>query len=196
MQNLQAVPRDGEEELIRRARQGDPEAFQRLVEEHLPRLWKVAWRILRHREDTEDVMQEVFLAAYRALPGFRGDSSLSTWLHRIAVTRALNHRGAAAERIRRASEPWEGMSGEEIRSAGEASVPSPLKTLETRELLRKVARCLDKMPAAFRAALALRDVESFSYEEMAETLDIAVGTVRSRLARARMALRQCVQEES
>jgi RNA polymerase sigma-70 factor (ECF subfamily) len=195
MRNLQAVPRDEEEERIRRARQGDPEAFQSLVEEHLPRLWKVVWRILRHREDTEDVMQEVFLAAYRALPGFRGDSSLSTWLHRIAVTRALNYRDTAAEKIRRAAEPWAGTAGEEFRAGGAWNPPSPLKTLETRELLRRVARCLDKLPAAWRAALALRDVESFSYEEMAGTLGIAVGTVRSRLARARMALRQCVQEE-
>jgi RNA polymerase sigma-70 factor (ECF subfamily) len=195
MQRLKVVPPDGEEELIRRARAGDPDAFQRLVEEHLPRLWKVAWRILRHREDTEDVMQEVFLAAYRGLSGFRGESSLSTWLHRITVTRALNFRDTAAERIRRAAEPWAGAAGEEFRAGGAWTPPSPLKSLETRELARRVARCLDQLPAAWRAILALRDVESFSYEETARTLGIALGTVRSRLARARIALRECVQEE-
>ena len=189
------APPVGEEELTRQAREGDPEAFQRLVESHLPRLWKVAWRILRHREDTEDVMQEVFLTAYRSLPGFRGESSLSTWLHRITVTRALNYRDAAAERIRRASGPLVGPSGEEIHSEAAAPSSSPLKTLEAGELMRRLARCLEKLPAAWRAALALRDVESLSYEETARALGIALGTVRSRLARARMALRQCVQEE-
>jgi RNA polymerase sigma-70 factor, ECF subfamily len=193
MRNLRVVLGEGEEELVRKARKGDPEAFQRLVDEHLPRLWRVVWRILRHREDTEDVMQEVFLAAYRALPGFRGDSSLSTWLHRIAVTRALNHRGTAAERIRRASEPWEGAGGEDFRQAGGASVATPLASLEAEELLRRVTDCLERLPAAWRGILALRDVESFSYEEMSRILGIAVGTVRSRLARARLALRECVE---
>lgn len=195
MRSLRVVATDGEEDLIQRARRGDPEAFQRLVEEHLPRLWRVAWRILRHREDTEDVMQEVFLAAFRALPGFRGESSLSTWLHRIAVTRALNYRDTAAERIRQASEPWTGSAGEEFRAGGDWRAPSPLKSLESRELMRRVTRCLEKLPPAWRAILALRDVESLSYEETARTLGIALGTVRSRLARARLALRHCVQEE-
>jgi len=181
--------------MVRKARQGDPDAFRHLVEEHLPRLWKVIWRILRAREDTEDVVQEVFLAAYRALPAFRGASSVSTWLHRIAVTRALNHRDTAAERIRRASEPWEGPQGEEIRAAEGSEAATPLRLLEADELRRRVARCLDKLPVPWRAVLALRDVENLSYEEMAQALGIAVGTVRSRLARARTALRGCVREE-
>jgi RNA polymerase sigma-70 factor (ECF subfamily) len=195
MQRLKVVPAIGEEELVRRARKGDPEAFQLLVEEHLPRLWKVVWRILRHREDTEDVMQEVFLSAYRGLSAFRGESSLSTWLHRIAVTRALNYRATGAERIRRASEPWMGTAGEEIRAGGAWNPASPLKALESGELMRRVGRCLDKLPLVWRSVLALRDVENLSYEETARALGIALGTVRSRLARARMALRRCVQEE-
>ncbi|HEV8336146.1 MAG TPA: sigma-70 family RNA polymerase sigma factor [Candidatus Polarisedimenticolia bacterium] len=195
MRNLRLVSPDSEEELVRRARLGDADAFQSLVRQYLPRLWKVAWRILRHREDTEDVMQEVFLSAYRALPEFRGESSLSTWLHRIAVTRALNHRDKAAERIRRVSDPWTGFAGERFRSAEASETASPLRTLETRELMRRVSQCLEKMPMSFRAVLSLRDVETLSYEETARILGIALGTVRSRLARARLALRECVQEE-
>jgi RNA polymerase sigma-70 factor (ECF subfamily) len=195
MRNLRLVSPDSEEELVRRARRGDADAFQSLVQQYLPRLWKVAWRILRHREDTEDVMQEVFLSAYRALPEFRGESSLSTWLHRIAVTRALNHRDKAAERIRRVSDSWTGFAGERFRGVEESEAASPLRTLETRELMRRVSQCLEKMPAPWRAILSLRDVETLSYEETARILGIALGTVRSRLARARLALRQCVQEE-
>src|SRR5206468_4249295 len=74
-----------EDRMIARARQGDREAFDRLVESHLAHVWAVVWRIVRHREDAEDVVQEVFLAAFQGLPGYRGESRLSTWLHRIAV---------------------------------------------------------------------------------------------------------------
>ena len=88
---------------IERARAGDREAFERLMETHLERVWGLVWRVLRHREDTEDVVQEVFLTAWRSLPGFRGDASLATWLGRIAVTRALNHLDRGGEKVRRGS---------------------------------------------------------------------------------------------
>ncbi|MGD8377665.1 MAG: sigma-70 family RNA polymerase sigma factor, partial [Acidobacteriota bacterium] len=150
-------------------------------------------------EDTEDVVQEVFLAAHRALPAYRGESRLSTWLHRIAVNRALNFRERAAEKMRRASQSADDPPG----AAEEGTVlpfpalasdgPSPLQELEAKELRRRLADCLKKLPAAWRAALALRDGESLPYEEIARTLEIALGTVRSRLARARLALRRCVE---
>ena len=193
-----------EEGLIDRARGGDRAAFNRLVEGHLPRVWNVVWRILRHREDTEDVVQEVFLAAYRALPAFRGEARLSTWLQRIAVTRSLNHLDRSAEKIRRASRSldapqWD--DGGELRSDGPpmepiSTQPSPLQALEVNELRRRLARCMDRLPGAWRAVIALRDGESRAYEEIASTLGIALGTVRSRLARARLALRRCVGGES
>ncbi len=193
-----------ERRLVDRARGGDREAFDRLVLAHLNRVWRVVWRVLRHRQDTEDVVQEVFLAAYQALPGFRGDSRLSTWLQRIAVTRALNHLDRAAEKMRRASLPLpgaeddpDGAVGQEPAAAGVSPVtspiPSPLQALEAKELRRRLADCLARLPAAWRAAIALRDGDSRSYEEMAQVLGIALGTVRSRLARARIALRRCVE---
>lgn len=190
-----------EQDLIELARQGDRAAFDRIVEAHLPRVWGVIWRILRHREDTEDVVQEAFLAAYRALPGFRGEAELSTWLHRIAVTRALNHLDRSAEKMRRASRPIEPSAGGEEpafeRPPGEVErVPSPLAALEAKELMGRLRECLSRLPAAWRAALALRDGEEMSYEAIAVALGIALGTVRSRLARARNALRRCVEGET
>jgi len=190
--------------LVERARTGDREAFDYLVQGHLRRVWRVVWRVLRHHEDTEDVVQEVFLAAYQALPGFRGESRFSTWLQRIAVTRALNHLDRAAERMRRASVPLPGAGDEgdgvamrEPVAAGPPPVssplPSPLQALEANELRRRLADCLQHLPAAWRAAIGLRDGETRSYEEMAQVLGIALGTVRSRLARARIALRRCVE---
>jgi len=203
MESRSTAVEPGEAGLIERARGGDRAAFDTLVESHLTRVWNVVWRILRHREDTEDVVQEVFLAAYSALPGFRGEAKLSTWLQRIAVTRALNHIDRAAERVRRASRSFDespGGSEGEARGAGvvpvpESTAPSPLQVLEVNELRRRLAECLGRLPAVWRAILTLRDSEERSYEQIAASLRIALGTVRSRLARARMALRRCVEGE-
>jgi RNA polymerase sigma-70 factor (ECF subfamily) len=176
-------------DLLARARAGDRAAFDALVAEHLPQVWRVVFRVLRHHEDTEDVVQETFLTAYRGLAGFREESSLSTWLHRIAVSRALNHRQRASEKLRRASRSLD----EPDAPVAASTAPSALRTLESKELLRRLAACLDQLPPAWRAVLALRDAESLSYDEIARTLGIALGTVRSRLARARTDLKTCVE---
>jgi RNA polymerase sigma-70 factor (ECF subfamily) len=179
---------DEETELVRKAREGDRRAFDRIVENHLPQVWATVWRVLRHREDTEDVVQEVFITAHRALSGFRGDSKLSTWLHRIAVSRALNHVERAEEKLRRASDPIEPEAHD-----GPHAIGTPLAALEAKELMRRLADCLERLPGAWRAVLALRDAEDNSYERIAETLHVELGTVRSRLARARASLKNCVE---
>jgi RNA polymerase sigma-70 factor (ECF subfamily) len=181
-------PSDDESGLVRKAREGDRRAFDRLVELHLPQVWATVWRVLRHREDTEDVVQEVFVTAHRSLSGFRGDAKLSTWLHRIAVTRALNHVEKAEEKLRRASDPIDLEAFD-----GPSAIGTPLRALEAKELMRRLADCLEKLPVAWRAVLALRDAEENSYEHIAETLHVELGTVRSRLARARASLKDCVE---
>lgn len=187
---------ESEEELIGRAREGDSRAFDRLVQTHLGAVWRVVWRILRHREDTEDVVQEVFITAFQALSGYRGECRLSTWLHRIAVTRSLNHLRSRGEVLRRASRPLEVASEMTLTAPEGIEGQTPLLALEAKELLLKLASCLEQLPAIWRAAVTLRDGEEMSYEEMADVLGVAVGTVRSRLARARVALRECVRGES
>lgn len=191
-----------DDRLVGRARRGDRRAFDLLVDRHLPHVWAVVWRMLRHREDTEDVVQEVFLAAYQALPSYRGEARLSTWLHRIAVTRALNHLDRKEERMRRARRTLE---DEDARIEAGAdgpgawvlrSTPSPLEALEAGELMERLAACLARLPAAWRAVLTLRDVDARSYDEIARLAGLALGTVRSRLARARLALRRCVAGEA
>ena len=182
---------DEEPELVRKAMGGDRRAFDRLVELHLPQVWATVWRVLRHREDTEDVVQEVFVTAHRALPGFRGDAKLSTWLHRIAVTRALNHVEKAEEKLRRASDPIDLLAVDGLRAIG-----TPLGALEAKELMRRLTDCLAKLPVAWRAVLALRDAEQNSYQHIAELLQIEMGTVRSRLARARTSLKDCVERRA
>jgi RNA polymerase sigma-70 factor (ECF subfamily) len=177
--------------LLARARGGDRAAFDRLVERHLPHVWRVAYRVVRHREDAEDVVQETFLAAWRSLGEFRGDAALSTWLHRIAVTRALHHVERAGERMRRASRSID--DGPEPPPPSGGVPDSPLRRLEAKELLERLSRCLESLPPAWRAVLALRDGESMEYEGIAAALGIALGTVRSRLARARLSLKRCVE---
>jgi len=184
---------ESEEELIGRAREGDSRAFDRLVQTHLGAVWRVVWRILRHREDTEDVVQEVFITAFKALAGYRGECRLSTWLHRIAVTRSLNHLRSRGEVLRRASRPLEVATELTLAAPDGIEGHTPLLALEAKELLQKLASCLEQLPAIWRAAVTLRDGEEMSYEEMADVLGVAVGTVRSRLARARVALRECVR---
>src|SRR5262245_41603135 len=183
--------------LIERARQGDREAFDHLVARHLQHVWAVVWRILRHHQDTEDVVQEVFLTAFRSLPRYRGEARLSTWLHRIAVTRALNHLDRKEEKMRRALGNLE--SAPEVPASGDGAEgwvlhgsPTPLEALEAKELMLRLAECLSRLPGAWRLVLTLRDVDARSYEEIARLAGLALGTVRSRLSRARLALRQCV----
>lgn len=177
---------DTESQWVARAQGGDREAFDRLVEMHLAQVWRVVWRIVRDEADAEDVVQEVFLSAWRSLASFRGDAKLSTWLHRIAVTRALNHVTRAEQKLRQASHSMEDPEGR-------SDAPSPLRVLEGRELARRLRECLEKIPAGWRAVLALREGEGLAYDEISRALDIALGTVRSRLARARVSLKDCVE---
>jgi RNA polymerase sigma-70 factor (ECF subfamily) len=185
--------------LLSRARLGDRSAFERLVERHLPQVWRAVWRVVRHKQDAEDVVQETFLTAWRSLADFRGDAAFATWLHRIAVTRSLHHVERASERLRRASRSIDDEeTGATVLIALEggrsrAAVESPLRQLEAKELLARLQGCLEKLPPAWRAVLSLRDVDALAYEEIARALDVALGTVRSRLARARVALKECVE---
>jgi RNA polymerase sigma-70 factor (ECF subfamily) len=200
MAGPEMAARSAEDDLVADARRGDRQAFGRLVEMHTPRIWRVVWRILRHREDAEDVVQDVFLAVHSALPEFRGDAAFTTWLHSIAVHRALNARRSAAERARRASLSL--VSGDaagaagtlpEERLADTGAAASPLRALEAGELRRRIAACLEQLPGPWLAVLALREGESLSNQEISPILKTALGTVRSRLARARGALRRCVE---
>lgn len=187
---------EAERVLIERAQAGDEDAFRQLVEIHLPQVWKVVWRILRHDQDTEDVVQEVFLAAHHALGEFRREARLSTWLHRIAINKALSLRDRAADRLRRASHSIDDPVSEDgagLVLPDHSPAASPLRHLEAQELRRRLAHCLGLLPAAWRALLVLRETEGRAYEDLAGLFGLELGTVRSRLARARQALKRCVE---
>ncbi len=171
---------DGEtlqdEWLVRRAKAGEREAFGLIVSRHQSSVYRVIRGILGDPAESEDVAQEVFLKAYANLARFRGDSSLFTWLYRIAVNEALRIR-------RRRSLPTMDGLPETEAPAAEAETDEEAPTLAT------LQRLLARLPDDHRVIVTLRDLEGLSYQEIAETLEIPIGTVESRLFRARRELR-------
>jgi RNA polymerase sigma-70 factor (ECF subfamily) len=173
------VNQPDDEALLERFRAGDAAAFGEIVDRHERRVFAIAIRICRHHEDARDVTQDVFVAALRALKSFRGDAQLSTWLHRVAVNASLD---LVRRRGRR-----EGSGLEEIEDAPTAE-PGPETAAIDSVRAREVHRALGRIAADQRAVIVLHDLQGLDYAEVAATLEIPVGTVKSRLHRARLAL--------
>ena len=175
--------------VIARARQGDHEAMAALVAEHSSAILTVAWRMLGDRAAAEDVAQETFLAAFRALPGFRGEARFSTWLYRIAVNRCRDVLRARAHRREIAADaPGEDgdSSVEPVGTSPEHRTPE--QVLLDRQQASQVADALGRLQPIYREAFVLRHVEGLSYEEMSEVLGVDGGTLRMRVYKARKEL--------
>lgn len=179
--------------LVEAARKGRPGAFEAIVRTHQDRVYAFCSRMLSDREEALDAAQDVFLSAYRNLAGFRGDASLSTWLLKIAANRCLN---AIRKRAARAGKEtnFSGMGG----SDGDESSFEPRgrdedrpdRIVEERELGAILLRALGRIDPESRSLVLLSDVEGLSYEELADAAGLPLGTVKSKLHRARMALRK------
>jgi RNA polymerase sigma-70 factor (ECF subfamily) len=176
--------------LIEKCRAGDVAAFEPLVEKYRQRVWRLAYNVLRDREEAWDVAQEAFIKAYQALPSFRGQSAFYTWLYRIAMnvaadrarSRAAQGRAFGTERV--PEEDWE-----RVITDPNPAEASPADTAVRREERRKIMQALDKLSEDHRRIIMLGDLEGLSYREIAETLEIPMGTVMSRLHNARKRLR-------
>ena len=168
-----------DQELLDRARNGDPAAFDTIVDRFERRVFAVALRICRHHEDARDVTQDVFVTALRALKGFRGEAQLSTWFHRVAVNASLD----LVRRRRRRDHS-------SVDELAEHASPAPGPESEAIESVRaaEVHRALGLIPPDQRALIVLHDLQGLDYAECAEALEIPLGTVKSRLHRARLAL--------
>ena len=177
--------------LVEAFREGKPGAFDAIVRAHQDRVYAFCLRMLSDREDALDVAQEVFLSAYRNLAGFRGEASLSTWLLRIAANRALNRIRQRATRGAR-----EVMSIEPQADGDSPFQPSgreedrPDRMVESRETRKILEAAIANLDEDSRMLVLLSDVEGLSYEELSEAVGIPLGTVKSKLHRARMALRK------
>jgi RNA polymerase sigma-70 factor, ECF subfamily len=169
-------------QLVDRLRRGDPRAFEELVITHQHRVFGVALRMLGSRAEAEEAAQEVFLRAHRAIADFRGDAKLSTWLYTIASRLCLNRLAAGERRLTR--------EGEEALARIPSSHASPADELERSERDAALHRAIAELSDERRMVVVLRDLEGLSYEEIAAALDLELGTVRSRLHRARLDLKE------
>jgi RNA polymerase sigma-70 factor (ECF subfamily) len=182
--------------LVERCRAGDPVAFARLVALHEGMVFNLAVRLLGDAEEARDVAQDVFLQVYRMLGRFEGRSSLKTWIYRIVMNHCRNRQRFWRRRRREASMPIEDLSprDEAKMAAYRGAGTSPFDGVERRERSQKVQAALSRLSFEHRAVLLLREVEDLPGEAVAAALGVAVGTVKSRLARAREALRLRLSE--
>ena len=178
-----AEPGAGESaEFVSRLRAGDRWAFEELVRTQQHRVYGLALRMLGNAAEAQDVAQEAFLRAHRGLAEFRGDARLSTWLYAIVSRLCLNRLAGSERRLTR--------HGEETLARLPDARPGPDQTLERDELEEALHRAIGELPEERRVVVVLRDVEGLAYEEIAEVLELPVGTVRSRLHRARLDLKE------
>lgn len=173
--------------LVERVQHGDKAAFDLLVLKYQHKLLKLISRYVRDPSEVQDVAQESFLKAYRALPKFRGDSAFYTWLYRIAINTAKNHLVSQARRPPNGdvdttdAEQFEGDSDLKENA-------TPERLLLREEIERTVVAAIEDLPQDLKTAITLRELEGLSYEEIAQAMDCPIGTVRSRIFRAREAI--------
>ena len=180
--------RDIDRQLVARAQRGDKQAFELLVEKYQRKLARLLSRFIRDPAEVEDVTQEAFIKAYRALPAFRGDSAFYTWLYRIGINTAKNYLMAMGRRAPTSTEveaeEAEGFEeGEQLRD-----INTPESLLLSNEIAQTVNATIEGLPEELRTAIQMREIEGMSYEDIAKAMDCPIGTVRSRIFRAREAI--------
>lgn len=185
---VQGVERSIDHELVVRVQKGDKTAFDLLVRKYQHRIAKLISRYVYDRSEVEDVSQEAFIKAYRAMAGFRGDSAFYTWLYRIAINTAKNHLVSQGRRLP-VSHVFDNEDGEAFEpTLNVPDMATPETSMLTNEIGNTVVAAMDALPEDLRTAITLREIDGLSYEEIAEVMDCPIGTVRSRIFRAREAI--------
>ena len=179
--------KSSDQALVERVQQGDRSAFDMLVVRYQHKVVKLIMRYVRDQAEAQDVAQEAFIKAYRAIPRFRGDSAFYTWLYRIAINTAKNHLVAARRRPLDYDMDIQDPEQYDMH-ARLKDVDTPEGTLLSEEIRETVNRAIEALPEDLRTAIMLRELEGMSYEEIATAMECPVGTVRSRIFRAREAI--------
>lgn len=180
--------REVDQALVERVQRGEKRAFELLVAKYQRKIFRLLSRLIRDPAEIEDVAQEAFIKAYRALPNFRGESAFYTWLYRIAINTAKNHLVAQGRRAPTTTET-DVEDAENFDDADQLrDVNTPESMLQSRQVGEAVNRAIEKLPEDLRTAIVLRELEGLSYEEIAESMNCPIGTVRSRIFRAREAI--------
>lgn len=180
-------------ELILRLQRGDEWAFQLLVRRFRKKLFSIAFGITLDAEESQDIVQEVFLQVYRSIDDFKGNASLSTWLHRITVNRCLNWKRRWARRFQLKHHVSTGNIDDQPAKVPESDVPTPETRMANAQTRQQIDNAMKMLSDQARAIFVLRELEGLSYEEIADATGTKIGTVRSRLFHARKRLRQILQ---
>jgi len=180
--------REIDQQLVERAQRGEKQAFDLLVAKYQRKLWRLLSRFIRDPAEVEDVAQEAFIKAYRALPSFRGDSAFYTWLYRIGINTAKNYLVAMGRRAPTTTE----FNSEEAEAFEDGDqlrdINTPESMLMSKQIATTVNETMEELPDELRTAITLREIEGLSYEEIATIMNCPIGTVRSRIFRAREAI--------
>lgn len=187
------MDRELDQELVERAQKGDKRAFELLVIKYQRKLARLLSRMVRDSAEVEDITQESFIKAYRALPQFRGESAFYTWLYRIGVNTAKNYLVARGRRAPTSTE-YSSEDAEGFEDAGLLrDIATPDAELQTKQIANAVNKAVDALPEELRTAITLREIEGLSYEEISQMMDCPIGTVRSRIFRAREAIAEKIR---
>jgi len=180
--------REVDQQLVERAQRGDKRAFELLVAKYQRKLGRLLSRMVRDPAEVEDVTQEAFIKAYRALPSFRGESAFYTWLYRIGINTAKNYLVSLGRRAPTTTE-FDNEDAENFEDAeGLRDSATPESELHGKQIAETVNRAMEALPEDLRTAITLREIEGLSYEEIAGVMNCPIGTVRSRIFRARDAI--------
>jgi RNA polymerase sigma-70 factor, ECF subfamily len=181
-----------DQELVERVQKGEKAAFDMLVRKYEHKLANVISRYIRDPSEVLDVSQEAFIKAYRALPNFRGESAFYTWLYRIAINTAKNHLVAAGRRPPK--DDIDAQDAEQFEAgSGLKEYATPERLMLSNELADTIQDAIDELPEELRVAIVLRELEGLSYEEIASAMECPIGTVRSRIFRARDAIEKRIR---
>ncbi len=182
--------REIDQQLVERAQRGEKKAFDLLVVKYQRKLIRLLSRFIRDPSEVEDVAQEAFIKAYRALSTFRGDSAFYTWLYRIGINTAKNYLVASGRRAPTSTE-FDNEEAEQFESGGLLQeLNTPESELMSKQIAQTVDEAMDSLPEELKVAITLREIEGLSYEEIAAIMNCPIGTVRSRIFRARDAIAQ------
>jgi RNA polymerase sigma-70 factor (ECF subfamily) len=182
------VERDIDQLLVERVQRGDKKAFELLVSKYQRKLFRLVLRLVHDHAEAEDIVQESFIKAYRALVNFRGDSAFYTWLYRIGINTAKNHLVTKNRRAPTSTHSDIEESENFIEADGLRDINTPESILASKQIAETVNAVMMSLPDELRNAISLREIEGLSYEEISEVMMCPIGTVRSRIFRAREAI--------
>lgn len=181
--------------LVKKAQKGDHKAFEQLIEEHFKKIYNIAYRMTGNPDDASDMTQEVMIKLFRNIGSFKGDSKFSTWVYRVTTNTCLDELKKNRRHSHTSLNTEYDTGDGEIACEVEDTSPTPEEMTEKRELRSMVADAVQRLSPDHRAAIVLRDIKGFSYDEIAKILSCSEGTVKSRISRARASLKEVLEKD-